>query len=134
VFALDIKSPDGTTRRLVTTTRVLLIGSDTTCDVTLPGTADLHVRVVLDRHGYTVEDPSHAGIEVECRPVTEWRSARVPETITLAGYTLACIDLQPPLFEASYGAIAPEEAALVDGIVTGDAASRLVYTDWLEDP
>ena len=133
MFALDIKSPDGTTRRVVTTARALLIGSGATCDVTLPGTAARHVRLVLERYGYTIEDLSRAGISVERREVTQWRSARVPETIKLAGYTIACIDLQPPWFEASYGAIAPEEAALVEGIISGDTASRLVYADWLEE-
>jgi uncharacterized protein (TIGR02996 family) len=133
MFALDIRSPDGTTRRFVTTARVLVIGSGAMCDVTLPGMSARHVRVVLDQYGYMIEDLSRAGIEVEHRTVTRWRTARVPETIELAGYTIACIDLEPPLFEASYGAIAPAEAALVDGIVTGDSVSRLVYADWLEE-
>ena len=133
MFALDIKSPDGTTRRFVTTARALLFGSGAACDVTLPGAAARHVRVVLDQRGYTIEDLSRAGIEVERREVAQWRSARVPSMIAFAGYTIACIDLEPPWFEASYGALAPAEAALVDGIVTGDAASRLVYADWLEE-
>jgi uncharacterized protein (TIGR02996 family) len=133
MFALDITSPDGTTRRLVASTRGLLIGSDATCDVTLPGTAALHVRVVLGHNGYTVEDMSGAGIEVDRRAVTEWRSARVPATIKFAGYTLAFIDLQPSWNEASDGVIDPVESALMDAIVTGDTASRLVYADWLEE-
>jgi uncharacterized protein (TIGR02996 family) len=137
MFALDIQSPDGTTRRFVTTARTISIGSAATCDVTLPGTSALHVRIVLDQHGYTIEDLAHTELEVELeldhREVTPWRSAREPVKIKLAGYTITCIDLQPPFFEASYGPIAREEAALVDGIVTGDTASRVVYADWLEE-
>lgn len=135
MFALDIESPDGTKRRFVTTARTISIGSAATCDVTLPGAATLHFRIVLDQHGYRVEDLARTEVEVEVdhRKATQWRSARVPEKIKLAGYTITCIDLQPPLFEASYGPIAREEAALVDGIVTGDAASRVVYADWLEE-
>ncbi len=133
MFALDITSPDGTTRRLVATTRGLLIGSDATCDVTLPGTVALHVRVVLVRDGCTVEDVSGAGIEVDRRTVTEWRSVHPPATIKFAGYTIAFIDLQPSWYEASDRVIAPVEAALIDAIVTGDPASRLVYADWLEE-
>jgi len=132
MFALDITSPDGTTRRLFAATRGLLIGSEATCDVTLPGTAALHVRVVLGHDGYTVEDVSGTGIEVDHRAVTEWRSAHVPATIKLAGYTLAFIDLQPSWHEAPDRAIDPVESALIDAIVTGDTASRLVYADWLE--
>ncbi len=132
MFALDITSPDGTTRRVVANTRALLIGSNATCDVTLPGTAALHVRIVLGTDGYTVEDVSGAGIEVDRRAVTEWTSARMPTTLKLAGYTIAFIDLQPSWTEASDGVIDPVESALLDAIGTGDAASRLVYADWLE--
>ena len=117
----------------VANTRALLIGSAATCDVTLPGTAALHVRVVLGTDGYTVEDMSGTGIEVDRRAVTEWRSARVPATIKFAGYTIALIDLQPSWYEASDGVIGPVESALMDAIVAGDPASRLVYADWLEE-
>jgi len=55
--------------------RISKDGSEATCDVTLPGTAALHVRVVLGHDGYTVEDVSGTGIEVDRRAVTEWRSA-----------------------------------------------------------
>ena len=133
MFVLDITSPDRATRRFVTTAHALLFGSDAACAVTLPGAAARHVRVALDPHGYTVEDLSSAGIEVGHHEVTSWHAARLPEVIRFAGYTIACIDTQPPLFEASYGAIAREEALLVDAIITGDAASRLVYADWLEE-
>lgn len=133
MFALDIESPDGTTRRFVTTARTISIGSAATCDVTLPGTSALHIRIVLDQRGYTIEELVHEGSELEDHDFTQWRSARVPEKLKLAGYMIAFIDLQPPFFEASYGPIAREEAALVDGIVTGDTASRVVYADWLEE-
>jgi len=132
MFALDIESPDGTKRRFVTTARAISIGSGATCDVTLPGTS-AHIRIVLDQRGYTLEDLAPEGSELEDHDFTERPSARLPQTLKLAGYTIAFIDLQPPLFEASYGPIAREEAVLVDGIVTGDTASRVVYADWLEE-
>ena len=117
-------------RRLVTR-RDLSIGSGAGDHVPIPGTVPTQVRVELGATYATFElngPIEHSGMAYKRGE----RMFAMPVTFTIAGHTVALRDVRPPLFEASYNPISPEEAALVDAIVTGDIASRMIYADWLE--
>jgi len=117
-------------RRLVTR-RDLSVGGSDPDDVRIAGALPAHVTVELGASyaTFALNGPiEHSGTSYSGgEPMFA-----MPVTFHIAGHTISLRDVTPPLFEASYNPISPEEAALVDAIVTGDVAGRMVYADWLE--
>lgn len=117
-------------RRLVTR-RELAIGSSAADDIQITGSMPAQVKVELGASYATFElngPIEHSGMSYKRGE----RMFAMPVTFTIAGHSVTLRDVRPPLFEASYNPISSEEAALVDAIVTGDTASRMIYADWLE--
>ena len=117
-------------RRLVTRGELSIGGADAD-DIRIPNTVPAQVQVELRATyaTFTLNGPiEHSGRSYKHGE----RMFAMPVTFTIAGHTVSLRDVRPPLFEASYHPISPEEAALVDAIVTGDTASRMIYADWLE--
>jgi uncharacterized protein (TIGR02996 family) len=134
MFLVEVTAPDGTTRRSLAQRTALTLGSGPGNTVTVPGSKVEHATITLRAAYSEVSCKRDAEVMVDGTPfVGGEHLAQMPATLVIAGHTIVIRDVTAPRFEASYGAIAPAEAALVDAIVTGDAASRIVYADWLEE-
>lgn len=131
MFLVEVWAEARLEHRCLVTRRELSVGGADGDDVRIPDTVPAQVRVELGATyaTFTLNGPiEHSGTSYK------WgeRMFAMPVTFAIAGRTVMLRDVRPPLFEASYHPISPEEAALVDAIVTGDSASRLIYADWLE--
>jgi uncharacterized protein (TIGR02996 family) len=131
MFLVELRVEDRVERRQLVTRNRLSIGGASLDDVRIAGAVPAHVVVTLGATyatlvvGATIE---HAGTTYAPGD----HMLAMPVTFGIAGHTVTLLDVTPPMFEASYLPISPEEAALVDAIVTGDTASRMIYADWLE--
>jgi len=130
MFFVEVVAPDRTARRELFTGGDITIGSRDDSHVVVDGAAPVHVTIALRVAHSTLT--AAAPLEVDGVTMTGNHQIQLPLVLGIAGHTIAIRDITPPLFEASYNPISAEEAALVDAIVTGDVASRMIYADWLE--
>ena len=133
MFLVEVTAPNGSVQRQLVSQMRLSIGSGPKCVIQVPGASALHAHVDLRVAYSTIACVGTSEVMIDGVLASAERLASMPAQIRVAEHTIAIRDVTPPRFEASYGAIAPEEAALVDAIVTGDVASRIVYADWLEE-
>jgi uncharacterized protein (TIGR02996 family) len=131
MFYSEVKAPDGTATRRLHEGGQIAIGSNAGCELYIARAASVHATVDL-RVSYSMLTIRAALTYDGVAADTGEHVVKMPLSLAVADYAITIRDITPPRFEASYGAIAAEEAALVDAIVTGDVASRLVYGDWLE--
>jgi uncharacterized protein (TIGR02996 family) len=132
MFLVEITAPDGSIKRQLEQPGSLAIGSNAGCAVRIAQAASIHARIELRVAHSSITVSANAELDGDDAGDRE-RVMMMPLSIGIAGHKIVIRDITPPRFEASYGAIAAEEAALVDAIVTGDVASRIVYADWLEE-
>jgi uncharacterized protein (TIGR02996 family) len=130
MFFVEVVAPDRTAQRELFTGGNITIGSRDDSHVVVDGAAPVHVTISLRIAHSTLS--AAAPLEVGGVTMTGNHQIQMPLVLGIAGHTIAIRDITPPLFEASYNPISAEEAALVDAIVTGDVASRMIYADWLE--
>jgi uncharacterized protein (TIGR02996 family) len=131
MFFVEVVAPDRRVRR------ELFKGGD----ITIGSRSDNHIVIIeAIRHHVTIslraaycELVAMAELELDGVLVTGTQhQVRLPLKLRIADHSIEISDVTPTLFEASYQPISAEEAALVDAIVTGDVASRMIYADWLE--
>ena len=131
MFFVEVVAPDRTVTRELFVGGDIKIGSRNDNHIEIIEAISHHVTISL-RAAYC-EVIAHAEIELDGVAVTGARhQVRLPIKLRIADYSIEIRDVTPPLFEASYAPISAEEAALVDAIVTGDVATRMIYADWLE--
>lgn len=130
MFFVEIVAPDRTAQRELFAGGDITIGSRDNSHVIVDGAAPIHATVSL-RNAYATVIAA-APLELGGITITGTHQIQMPVEFGVAGHTITVRDITPPLFEASYQPISAEEAALVDAIVTGDVASRMIYADWLE--
>jgi len=131
MFFVELTAPDGRVRRELVQRQYMSIGGGAGDHLRVATAGPAHVKIQLGAAYATFEVAG--AIELAGRTLTGGEHViAMPVTFTVVGYTVTLRDVTPPLFEASYLPISAEEAALVDAIVTGDIASRMIYADWLE--
>lgn len=131
MFLVEVVALDRSVHRDLFEGGEITIGSRHDNHVVVDGAAPLHVKVSLGIAYSTMV--ATAPVELDSATIAgTQQQIRLPLELVVAGHTVAIRDITPPLFEASYHPISSEEAALVDAIVTGDVASRMIYADWLE--
>jgi len=133
VFVLAITAPDGTTRRQIFTASEIHIGSRDDSDLCVP-TADVrHARIVIHHSRYILVDlKSNTGTYCNERRLTAPLIVTPSDAIRVVEHRVQIVDVAPARLDGGYVARDPFEQALLDAIVDGDEASRLVYADWLE--
>jgi uncharacterized protein (TIGR02996 family) len=130
MFLVEVVAPDQSVQRQLHEGGNLTIGSSDNCYLVLAGAAPLHVTIQLQITYSSLT--TKAPIEYQGAMIEGERQLAFPLKLAIAGHQISIRDVTPQLFEASYQPISAEEAALVDAIVTGDVASRMIYADWLE--
>jgi uncharacterized protein (TIGR02996 family) len=130
MFFVEVVAPDRTVQRQLFRGGEITIGSRDGNHLIVAGAAPVHATILLG-NAYSMVSAA-APLELDGLTITEARPIKMPLELDVAGHTIRVRDVTPPLFEASYHPISAEEAALVDAIVTGDVASRMIYADWLE--
>src|SRR5664279_3194397 len=130
MFFVEVVAPDRTVQRQLFRGGEITIGSRDGNHLIVAGAAPVHATILLG-NAYSMVSAS-APLELDGLTIAEARPIKMPLEFDVAGHTIKVRDITPPLFEASYHPISAEEAALVDAIVTGDVASRMIYADWLE--
>ena len=130
MVVIDVIAPDGTIERHVCTTPVVTIGSREDCQIQIAGADPVHVQIAV-RDGVVHIEPFGL-VRIGDVPIRNgWM--RFEDRYAIADRRIVRVDVSPRRFEASYGPIDAAEAALVDAIIDGDAASRMVYADWLDE-
>ena len=131
MFLVELRVGDRVVRRQLVDHAKLTVGGAASDLVRIAGAVPAHVTLTLGATYATLT----VAAEIDHSGTTFVRGEHMfamPVTFGIAGHRVTLRDVTPPLFEASYHPISAEEAALVDAIVTGDVASRMIYADWLE--
>ena len=125
MLAVYLCPAGGHTQRLVVAAQTITIGSGPDCVIRVDELAPLHCELVVLAAGVTIEDPEGAGTRVGGRAIGPATSLYEDETVYIGTYSFR--------FERLKHAPDANEDALLLAISAGDAVSRGVYADWLEE-
>ncbi len=136
MFAVVVHEENRPAWRKAFAQRDILIGRDPQAQivVTDPTVESRHARLVVKDGRYILVDlKSTAGTFVNGQKLTAPRIVRETDVLVIGRTRLAIATLgYEELAGERYVPRDPAEAELADAIDRGDAASRLVYADWLE--